>query len=66
MLETNIFYLIRTFTLREDNESKEVYLIDTLVQEHVDSMLHKCMEEIYEDLRDTKEVYKVDENFVNL
>ena len=36
------------------------------MQEHVDSMLHKCMEEIYEDLRDTKEVYKVDENFVNL
>lgn len=38
-LETNIFHLRKQLVIKKEEDMKEICLIDTLIQNHVDSFL---------------------------
>ena len=55
-LELNIFNIVKKPSFgKEEDDPEDAYLIDTMVQDHVDDSMSNKLEEFYEQLAAPKE-----------
>ena len=52
-LELNIFHLCKRHSNQDDDE-QEVYLIDTLIEKHVEGLMNAKLEKTYEEFEENE------------